>query len=160
MIRSILRQFMPRTLPASMLKLWEEHRHRGSEPQQQKFADILDVVLDTSQREFFLILDALDECPTAQDERSSLLQFLEELLVKHPGKMHILATSRPEPDIRSRLEQYQSVNLENGLAEDVETFVHAQVARGRLSNWDESVKKCTLERLLDIPERYVALTNK
>ncbi|KAH8430500.1 uncharacterized protein LDX57_008162 [Aspergillus melleus] len=136
-----------------MLKLWEEHRHRGSEPQRQKFADILDVVLETSQGEFFLIVDALDECPTAQDERSALLQFLEELLVKHPGKMHILATSRPEPDIRSRLGQYQSVNLETGLAEDVETFVHAQVANGRLSKWDESIKKCTLERLLDIPER-------
>ena len=160
MISSILRQFMPRTLPASMFKLWEEHRHRGSKPQQQKLAEILDSVLETSQGELFLILDALDECPAKHDERRSLLQFLEELLGKHRAKLHILATSRPEPDIRSRLEQYQSVNLETGLGEDVETFVRAQVAHGRLCEWDESVKKRTLERLLDIPERYVALINK
>ncbi|KAL3260405.1 hypothetical protein ABHI18_004610 [Aspergillus niger] len=154
MSRSILRQFMPRTLPPSMISLWDEHHHRGSKPQQQKFADILDIVLESSRGEFFLILDALDECPTTgDDERGSLLQFLEELLKKHQTKIHILATSRPEPDIRSRLEQYQSVNLESGLGEDVETFVRAQVAHGRLCEWGESVKKRTLEKLLDIPER-------
>ncbi|PWY91628.1 hypothetical protein BO94DRAFT_574028 [Aspergillus sclerotioniger CBS 115572] len=153
MIRSILRQFTPRTLPASMIKLWEEHRHRGSMPQQQKLAEILDIVLETSQSEFFLILDALDECPAKNDERGSLLQFLEELLGKHRARIHILATSRPEPDIRARLEQYQLVNLETRLGEDVETFVRDQVAHGRLCEWNESVKKLTLEKLLDIPER-------
>ncbi|GLA95787.1 hypothetical protein AtubIFM61612_008635 [Aspergillus tubingensis] len=154
MIRSILRQLMPRTLPSSIINLWEEHSSRGSKPQQQKFADILDVVLESSQGEVFLILDALDECPaTGDDGRSSLLQFIEEMLEKHQSKMHILATSRPEPDIRSRLERYQSVDLEIGLGQDVETFVRAQVAHGRLREWGESVRKRTLERLLDIPER-------
>ncbi|OJI81520.1 hypothetical protein ASPTUDRAFT_58772 [Aspergillus tubingensis CBS 134.48] len=154
MIRSILRQLMPRTLPSSLVNLWEEHSPRGSKPQQQKFADILDVALESSQGEFFLILDALDECPaTGDDGRSSLLQFIEELLEKHESKIHILATSRPEPDIRSRLERYQSVDLETGLGQDVETFVRAQVAHGRLCEWGEGVKKRTLEKLLDIPER-------
>ncbi|OJZ87121.1 hypothetical protein ASPFODRAFT_44747 [Aspergillus luchuensis CBS 106.47] len=154
MIRSILRQFMPPILPGSIIKLWEEHCHRGSKPQQRKLAEILDNLLETSQGEFFLILDALDECPaTGDNERSSLLQFLEELLKKHQTKLHILATSRPEPDIRSRLEQYQRVDLEAGLSGDVETFVRAQVAHGRLCEWGESLKKRTLERLLDIPER-------
>ncbi|RAH85853.1 hypothetical protein BO86DRAFT_354734 [Aspergillus japonicus CBS 114.51] len=153
MIRSILRQFMPRTLPASVVKLWEEHRHRGSKPQQQKLAEILDVVLETSQGHFFLILDALDECPAKAGERGSLLRFLEGLWERHQAKLHIIATSRPEPDIRSRLKQYQCVNLETGLAEDVEAFVRAQVAHGRLCEWDESVKTRTLEKLLDIPER-------
>ncbi|GLB11572.1 hypothetical protein AtubIFM57258_008442 [Aspergillus tubingensis] len=154
MIRSILRQLMPRTLPSSIIKLWEEHSPRGSKPQQQKFADILDVVLESSQGEVFLILDALDECPaTGDDGRSSLLQFIVELLGKHQSKMHILATSRPEPDIRSRLERFQSVDLETGLGQDVETFVRDQVAHGRLREWGESVKKRTLEKLLDIPER-------
>ncbi|KAI3058977.1 hypothetical protein CBS147352_987 [Aspergillus niger] len=154
MIRSILRQFMPRALPASIIKLWEEHCNRGSKPQLQKFADILDIVLGTSQSEFFLILDALDECPvTGNDERRSLLQFLEELLEKHRIRIHILATSRPEPDIRSRLERYQSVDMELGLGQDVETFVRAQVTHGRLREWGESVKRRILEKLLDIPER-------
>ncbi|PYI24076.1 hypothetical protein BO99DRAFT_478635 [Aspergillus violaceofuscus CBS 115571] len=153
MMRSILRQFMPRTLPASVVKLWEEHRPRGSKPQQQKLAEILDVVLESSRGHFFLILDALDECPAKAGERGSLLRFLEELLERHRAKLHIIATSRPEPDIRSRLEQYLCVNLETGLAEDVEAFVRAQVAHGRLCEWDESIKTRTLERLLDIPER-------
>ncbi|KAI9040201.1 uncharacterized protein KD926_008525 [Aspergillus affinis] len=141
-----------------MVQLWEEHCHRGSEPQQQKLADILDIVLETSQGGFFLLLDALDECPsTDHDERSSLLQFLEEHLGRHRAKIHILATSRLEPDIRPRMERYQSVSLETGLEEDVETFVRAQVVHGKLSEWGESVKKRTLEKLLDIPERYVQL---
>ncbi|RAH48293.1 uncharacterized protein BO95DRAFT_480367 [Aspergillus brunneoviolaceus CBS 621.78] len=150
---SIIRQFMPKTLPESMVKLWEEHRPRGSNPHQQKLAEILDIVLEASEDQFFLILDALDECPAKNGERGLLLPFLEDLLGKHPTKLHILATSRPEPDIRSRLEQYQSVNLEAGLAKDVETFVRAQVTHGRLSAWDDSIKERTLEKLLDISER-------
>ncbi|RAH65650.1 uncharacterized protein BO66DRAFT_423324 [Aspergillus aculeatinus CBS 121060] len=153
MIRSIIRQFMPKPLPASMVKLWEEHRHRGSNPHQKQFAEILKFVLEASEGQFFLILDALDECPAKNGERGLLLPFLEDLLKKHRTKLHILATSRPEPDIRSRLEQYQSVNLEAGLAKDVETFVRAQVSDGRLSAWDDSIKERTLEKLLEIPER-------
>ncbi|CAI7627297.1 unnamed protein product [Penicillium bialowiezense] len=153
MVRSILRQFMPRTLPASMIKLWEDHSHRGSKPQQEKLTDIFDSLLDTSDCEFFLVLDALDECPTKEhDGRSLLLQFLKGLVERHRAKIHVLVTSRPEPDIRSKLEQYPSVNLESGLRDDVETFVRAQVSHGRLSKWEESIQNLTLERLLDIPE--------
>ncbi|KAJ5589982.1 protein kinase domain family protein [Penicillium hetheringtonii] len=115
MTRSILRQLMPRILPSSLVKLWEDHGHRGSKPQQQKFADVLDIVLEDSQDKVFLIIDAMDECPVKDhDGRSSLLEFIEQLLSKHPSKLHILATSRPEPDIRSRLEQYLNVDLEIG----------------------------------------------
>ncbi|XHG01776.1 hypothetical protein AWENTII_005149 [Aspergillus wentii] len=154
MIRSILRQFMPRTLPASMIKLWEGHSNRGSKPQQQKLVDILDIIIENFQGEFFLVFDALDECPaTGHAERSFLLESLQGLMAKHPSKMHILATSRPEPDIRSKLEKYQNVNLEIGLVEDVETFVRAQVSHGRLCEWGASIQKQILEKLLDIPER-------
>ncbi|KAJ5726568.1 uncharacterized protein N7483_007925 [Penicillium malachiteum] len=112
MTRSILRQLMPRTFPGSLVNLWEDHSHRGSKRQLQKFADILDIVLEDSQGKSFLILDAMDECPATEHEgRSSLLEFMEDLSRKHPSKLHILATSRPEPDIRLMLKQYESVDL-------------------------------------------------
>lgn len=144
-----------------MIKLWEGHCNRGSKPQQQRLVDILDIVIENFQGEFFLVFDALDECPAARnDERRTLLGFLEGLMVKHPSKMHILATSRPEPDIRSKLEKHQNVNLETGLVEDVETFVRAQVSHGRLCEWGASIQKQILEKLLDIPERYVYLVHE
>lgn len=161
MTRSILRQLMPRILPVSLVKLWEDHSHRGSMPQQQKFADVLDSVLEHSQEETFLILDAMDECPAVDyDGRSFLLDFIEQLSGKHPLKLHILATSRPEPDIRSRLEQYESFDLESGLGGDVEIFVRNQISHGKLSRWGESAKKRALEKLLDIEERHVAMIRK
>lgn len=161
MVRSILRQLMPWTLPAPLVKLWEDHTHRGSKPERQKFEDILDLILETSPGESFLIIDAMDECPVSEhDGRDSLLKFIEELSAKHPSKLHILATSRPEPDIRSRLEQSESVDIELGLVGDVETFVCDQISHGRLSEWDEPRKQRALEKLLDIPERYVAMANK
>lgn len=144
-----------------MIQLWEDHSHRGSKPQQERLTDIFDSLLDTSECEFYLVLDALDECPTREhDGRSSLLQFLEGLVERHQAKINVLVTSRPEPDIRSKLEQYPSVNLETGLRDDVETFVRAQVSHGRLSKWEESIQNLTLERLLEIPEWYVTLSNK
>lgn len=117
--------------------------------------------MEDSQDEVFLIIDAMDECPVKDhDGRSSLLEFIEQLSSKHPSKLHILATSRPEPDIRSRLEQYLNVDLEIGLAGDVETFVRDQISKGRLSRWDESVKERALNKLLDIGERHVLMISK
>ncbi|OQE19034.1 hypothetical protein PENSTE_c016G01255 [Penicillium steckii] len=154
MTRSILRQLMPRTLPVSLVRLWEDQSHRGSRPPQKTFAEILDIILEESQDESFLIFDALDECPAIEhDGRSSLLEFIECLSAKHSSKLHILATSRPEPDIRSRFEQFTSVDLELGLGGDVENFVRDRISHGRLSRWDESAKERALKKLLDLKER-------
>ncbi|KAJ5728934.1 uncharacterized protein N7483_003442 [Penicillium malachiteum] len=51
-------------------------------------------------------------------ERDSLLQFMEDLIRKPQEKLHLLATSRPEPDISEKLQKYIGFDLEASLEED------------------------------------------
>ncbi|KAE8421035.1 hypothetical protein BDV36DRAFT_292709 [Aspergillus pseudocaelatus] len=103
----------------------------------------------------FLMLDAFDECPerSGRNERKTLLSLLIGLNEGHMNKLHILATSRPEQDICATLERFPTVDLEARLAEDVETFVHAEVSTGRLRHLPEDKKVRTLEQLLRTRDR-------
>jgi hypothetical protein len=51
----------------------------------------------------YLVVDALDECGTFEDRRSILLQSLAKLQVCCPPNVHLLVTSRKEPDISAKI---------------------------------------------------------
>ncbi|KAE8402302.1 hypothetical protein BDV37DRAFT_295452 [Aspergillus pseudonomiae] len=105
--------------------------------------------------EMFLVLDALDECPerSGRNERKVLLSLLAGLNESHRNKLHILATSRPEQDIRATLERFPTVDLEAQLSEDVETFVRTEVNNGRLRDFEESKRARALDQLLRTRDR-------
>jgi hypothetical protein len=56
------------------------------------------LVLD-SVHHAYIIIDALDECT----ERNKLLQWIDEIARWNVGKLHLLVTSRQEPDIQKVL---------------------------------------------------------
>lgn len=114
--------------------MWERNSVPGSQPGREELRDTLDDVLSITPGEIFLVLDALDECPerSRQNERKELLSLLVGLNEHHKNKLHILATSRPEQDIRAKLGRFLTVDLEAKLAEDVETFVRTEISNGRL----------------------------
>lgn len=69
-----------------------------------------------------VVLDALDECPPAhmQGERQLLLDWNDLLLQRNNSNLHILGTSRPEPDIRKRLlNKRYTINIENPISADL-----------------------------------------
>ena len=136
--------------------MWENHSEPGSQPGREELLNTLHDVLSNTPGEMFLVLDALDECPerSARNERKTLLSLLLGLNERHGDKLHILATSRSEQDIRATLERFPTVDLEAQLAEDVETFVRAEVSTGRLRDLEEDKKVRTLERLLRTRDRY------
>lgn len=77
--------------------------------------------------EMFIVLDALDEC----ESREGLLRWLRGLR-DNDINVHVLATSRPEIDIRAEFEELcrdkESVVVHDGLVDaDIRSYVHAQV---------------------------------
>ncbi|KAI1861538.1 hypothetical protein JX265_009505 [Neoarthrinium moseri] len=77
--------------------------------------------------EVWVVLDALDECTV----RDKLLFWLENV---RTGKqnVHLLATSRPERDIRSAIEKFsyeeERIPIQDDLIEaDIRSYVHAQI---------------------------------
>lgn len=75
----------------------------------------------------FVVLDALDECPTERDDREQVLAGLQRLLEAGSG-IQILVTSRPEPDITSSLRSmaFQELDLQqikSKTSRDIDVFI-------------------------------------
>lgn len=154
--RSLIRQLSWSPLASSITDLWKRNYHRGSQPDSEAILAVLDDVLSKISSQVYLVFDALDECPENESskERGSFLALLVGLLERHPSKVHILATSRPEEDIGQALEKFSKVDLEDCLADDVKRFVTASISQ-HLDKWDEEIKKLILDTLLSFRERYV-----
>lgn len=155
MSRSLIRQLSRSPLAPEVIKIWEEHHLKGSQPDSKGISGVLHDLLSGIRGDIYLVFDALDECPENEKskERGSLLSFLEVLLKRHSTKIHILATSRPEPDIQQRLEQFSKIDLEVHLADDVKTFVTLCLAQNPLNRWKTDIHDLILDELLNSKER-------
>ncbi|KAB8250243.1 hypothetical protein BDV35DRAFT_377523 [Aspergillus flavus] len=156
MTRSIIRQLVPEELPGSLVSLWEEHGRQNREPDQDKLSTVLrDVINNHTGDRLFLIFDALDECPDNEvHERDLLFQVLKGLIDEHGEKIHLLATSRYEENIRCHLEESLEIDLEDRMNNDVEAFVRDALDHGKLSRWkkEKGVNDQILAKLLDTKE--------
>lgn len=153
MLRSFIRQLATKPLPESMQDLWRKHGPPGSEPSMSELMMLLTELISCSSRETYLVFDALDECPL--HVRSNLLSILGELL-RIPGiRLHVLVTSRREPDIRRAISSLASYTLDvNPLLEtDVETFVNASLNDASISKWGSYLKCFAANKLLSMEER-------
>ncbi|RAH65500.1 uncharacterized protein BO66DRAFT_431989 [Aspergillus aculeatinus CBS 121060] len=151
MIRSFIRQLCPRPIPSPIRKVWEDHR-RNREPDLDVLLTIFTEIIDLLPADIFIIFDALDECPVETRERR-LLTFMDGLIRDFPTKVHLLATSRPEPDIHKALAQHTLFGLEDALSGDVEKFVQERLTSGRLRRWNRSILERIEHQLLNVSER-------
>jgi ankyrin repeat domain-containing protein 50 len=92
----------------------------------------------------FIVVDALDECPK-NGEREELLEFITEIRAWSSSNMHILATSRLEPDIKETLTPLltsQAISIQGFQVEsDIKVHVASQLAIDpRLKKWSSDIK--------------------
>ena len=178
LLSSLLRQLCSVTVavPTIIQDLWEHHNVSGGRPSNESLLAALDEMLvdfARGSRQVFLVFDALDECParlnhaaaSSVDEkqmtqRSDVLDTLIHLSEKH-SNLRIVATSRNEFDIQSRLESQPRLDIEDFLSDDVEVFVRGSIDKMIESDgWKEAYRSRILSRLVSTDdERYVpALT--
>lgn len=104
MLASILKQIYARrpNTPDPVQNL-REYKARGERPDTKTLEA---AILATSHgfSATFIIIDALDECPSVSGEREKLLISLSRLVTAMPGNIHIWCTSRAEPDIATAME--------------------------------------------------------
>ncbi|KAF7623800.1 hypothetical protein AFLA_007523 [Aspergillus flavus NRRL3357] len=155
MMRSVVRQLSRTPLAPSVSKTREEHSRKGSQPDRKTTMGMLDGVLSSLPGDAYIVLDALDECPQKPNhrERESLLSLLVSIAERYKENIHILATSRPEQDISQTMKNFPSINLEQRLTKDVETFVRAQLDSGSLRKLDADTKVLVIDTLLLSRER-------
>ncbi|KAF9886511.1 hypothetical protein FE257_011418 [Aspergillus nanangensis] len=153
MTRSLIRQLSRSPVVPSVRKCWEEHDRKGSRPSQEKIIGMLNDVVASMPGDVFVVIDALDECPMTGKARHHLLSLLVDLAQRHQQNIHILATSRPEQDILAIMERFSFINLEERLANDVETFVRAALEDDYLRESEADIKSSIIDALLNKGER-------
>jgi hypothetical protein len=114
------------TIPADLCRYKSDSHQPPFGSLQSSFIELV-----RSFKEVFLLVDALDECP--ERERYRILRFLTEIVRKLP-RTKVFVTSRKEPDIARAFEENETpvirIKAEN-VAEDIETFVRAEIKRLR-----------------------------
>jgi len=128
-------------LPQDVLKLRDEYKLAAKRPGTDKLATVLKSIIGELGKDVFIVMDALDEFPENARERYLLVQ-IEHLGGKYEN-LHILATSRPEVDIRNSLENVATaiINIEHSVETDVRLFVRRRLeGEKRLKRWEAVVK--------------------
>ena len=103
----------------------------------------------------YIIMDALDECPTTStipSPREEVLEFVDEIVGLHLPNVHICVTSRPEHDIQAVLKPSTlhavSLHDENGQQEDIVKYVASFVRVDRnLRRWREEDRDLVIKTL-------------
>ena len=143
---------------AILSKFYDDHHDgRGERPANDKelLRCLKDMLKCPGQATVHIIIDALDECPTATDfptPRENLLELVEELANLQIRNLRICVTSRPEPDIASALGSlaFQSVTLEgeSGQVKDIAVYIESVVNTDKvMRKWKDTDKQLVIEVL-------------
>ena len=105
----------------------------------------------------YLIVDALDECPTTSDmppAREKVLMFLRQLTISKYPNFRICVTSRLEPDLSVVLEplSFRSISLhdEHGQNEDIASYIKSVVHTDpKMQAWRAGDKELVINVLTD-----------
>ena len=154
MLRSILRQLVEQRtkVPVSLFDLAKNNQPTGREPSLLEWTMALQSVLEMRGHSFILI-NALDECPTANNERQVLLGLLKTIHGFGLSNVHVLATSRKEHDIEKALASIVSVPpigiQTSDVDADVRTYVRKHLMTDpMLKNWPRSIQNEIEEKLV------------
>ena len=145
LLRSLAAQLVKQTsgLPKALLRLTQENLSNTRYGARMEMEAELSAILCDSMEEFdhiYIILDALDECV----ERQKLLSVVQQLLHSKTRNMHILVTSRSDPDLEEYLTPMITAHilLESSLIEpDIRSYIQEQLNHSpKLRRWPQKVQ--------------------
>ena len=139
-------------------QLYTKCRDGSEQPSDAALVECLKTMLELpGQVPIFVILDALDECPTTTgtpSAREKVLDFVEDLVGPNHSNLFLCITSRPEQDIQSVLnsltssERHVSLHEERGQREDIQRYVRSFVHGDRtMRRWREEDKELVINTL-------------
>lgn len=153
-IRSLLRQLCAgeMQLPQEVQIMYDRYKGSGLRPTVEELNLALLSLIDYLGKEIYIIMDALDEFPEkSQDSnRQELLDQIKHM-VEHPSQqLHILVTSRNEPDIRTTLSDLagKGISIQSSKVDaDIRLFVRTCLEKDPFHRLPVSVKKSIEARL-------------
>ena len=136
---------------------YSTHGNGTRQPSKEALMECLKDMLNVpGQGELYIVVDALDECPSLPGyiaPRDQVLRNLKELVVLRLPHVHFFFTSRPEVDIRSAMEDLavHSVSLHGqaGQNRDISNYIKSVFSSDqRMRRWKEEDKQLAEDTLL------------
>jgi hypothetical protein len=157
-ILSILSQLFAQSNPCfdALSRYYSEHDKGAQKPSDATLLNCLKETLsDRSQGPFYLIVDALDECPNNSgmpSPREQVLDLVKDVVQLCLPNVHVCVTSRPEIDITDVLEPLTSLRVslhdQTGQRNDIVEYVSSVVYSDmKIRRWREEDKRLIVERL-------------
>jgi hypothetical protein len=162
-IRSLLSSILSQLCDQSdhswsiLSQLYTDHRDGANQPSEPALIECLQHILNMrEQPPTYIIIDAVDECPTTPgipSPREKVLNMVEDLVHSHPD-LRICVTSRPEQDIRTVLEPLTSRHLslhdQTGQKSDIANYVRFVVHSDRtMRRWKPEDKELVIHTLTE-----------
>jgi hypothetical protein len=131
-------------------KFYAKHTKRSRCPKDAALVSCLKRLLKLpGQAPVYLIVDALDECPTTSDmpsTREEVLMLVRQLATSKYPNLRVCVTSRLEPDLSVFLEPLSlrsiSIHDESGQKEDVASYIKSVVHMDtKMQAWKDSDKE-------------------
>ena len=143
MVRSLINQLYNRSTNAwkQLDLLFSSCGNGCRQPSLESLGQVLLQMID-SLEDVYVVLDALDECCTRiGSPTEGLLAWIRNLLDLEHRNIHLLMTSRPEQDIRSKLNDLvhkeNIIPIQSDLVkDDIQIYVHTRVRKSdNLRRW-------------------------
>jgi len=141
---------------AALSQFYLAHRRGSQHASDSELVQCFKHMLELpEQATAYVIIDALDECPTTTglpSPREEVLELVKELVGLHIPNLRICVTSRPEADIEPVLGPlaFRSVSLhgESGQAQDIEEYIRFVVNTDpKMRAWRAADKELVIETL-------------
>jgi hypothetical protein len=150
LLRSIIAQLVRERsqIPEEVQSMYNSY-HVGAPPSDVLKSAFRSVLEDST--ESFVLIDALDECPSNDGAREQVCKLLVEICSWSLPGLHILATSRKKPDIQeilSAIISLKTVPIQNAeVNADIQLYVNSEIQKEpKLRAWAEKVEE--MERTL------------
>ena len=141
-----------------LFKLYSEHADGSQYPSDEALTECLKSLLKLPrQTPVYLIVDALDECPSTSavpSPRDEVLNLIEELIESRFPNLRICVTSRPESDIKDVLDPltFRSVSLhdESGQKRDIGEYIKSVInTNPKNRRWKAEDKRLVIDVLTE-----------
>jgi hypothetical protein len=144
LLASLLKQLTrgQSSLPGSVKDLYDRHKAERPQPSLEQVLRLLHLVIPLYSK-VFIIVDALDECQTADNCRSNFLKEIFNLQIKFGA--NIFATSRSLPEITEKFTDSISIEI-RAIDDDVRRYVD-----GHMPQLPEFIK-CSSEQKKQLQE--------
>jgi hypothetical protein len=138
--------------------LYKRHQDGSQDPSEGELIRCLQKLLELpGQAPVYLIIDALDECPstsTMPSPREKVLAFVVQLMESQHTNIRICITSRPETDIKGFLDPLSprsvSIHDERGQIEDIENYIRSAVDTDlKNRRWKPQDKQLVIDVLIE-----------